>query len=28
MHPLYQVQVVSGNIEVEVSPAKPRKWPT
>ena len=28
MYSLYQVQVVSGNVEVEVSLAKQRKWPT
>jgi hypothetical protein len=25
VHPLYQVQVVSGNVEIGVAPAKPQK---
>jgi hypothetical protein len=28
VHFLYQLQVISGNVKIEVAPTRPRKWLT
>jgi len=28
VHPLYQLQVVSGNDDVKIAPTRPQKWAT